>query len=210
MEYDIKNLLANFVVFKNIDSRTEIKNLLKNPELNISFDLFITLINICGDNINNEEIIKNVLSYKSKVDNLTLVKSFIDKSYVRDIGFILNLIYQFKFTEEENNKILDELYNDKKTNKIIMLAQLKALKLKHNDFEYNQQKFDDYLEHWKKLKEKQIELRKNLAEQKNAKVENDKKNNQIEKQLKNRKKLIYCVTSCLAILVLVLIICLLI
>ena len=204
LECEINNPLAQFVAFKNIDERESIRTLLSNENLDIGQELFIKLLNICGDNLNNPQIINNIVNYGKKENSLALLKEIINKLYIRDVAFILELIYSFKLSENENNEILDELYDNTKTNKIIMLAQLKVLKTKHQDFQYDEKKFDDYTQHWKDVKRKQLELRKEIAknEETQKKEEDEKRKLEQRKKLKNK----YIYALCLIMLSLALLI----
>ena len=85
------------------------------------------------------------------------------------IQFVLKLMYGLKLTKEENDIILDNMYNDSRVNKITMLSQLKLFTKKHADFEYDVQKYDEYANHWNNLKEKHIEMRKKVLEEEKQK-----------------------------------------
>lgn len=163
-EVDINNALAKFVVFKNIDSSKDIKELLASKNLNISLDLFILLLNSCDENI-NIAIINNLKRYESQMDKLLVLKILLEKYYKINFTFILNTIYNFKLTESENEIILDELYNKARISKISFLSQLKIFSNKHEDFLYNEQKFDGYAQHWKDLKAKQKAIRGSLEQE---------------------------------------------
>lgn len=153
-EYDLNNSLANFVVFNELDSASAIKNFLGSNNINISLDLFIYLMNACDDNIIQNKIINNIVKYKSQMDIKVLLKKIIYKYKNKDDNFMLNLIYNFKLDEHENDKLLEELYNNTKTDKLIFLLRLKLFKSKHADFTYNTEKFKNYELYWKALKEK--------------------------------------------------------
>lgn len=164
-EIDINNALAKFVVFKNIDSSKDIKELLASKNLNISLDLFIILLNSCDEDI-NIAIINNLKRYELQMDKLLVLKTLIEKYYKINFTFILNTIYNFKLTESENEIILDELYNKARISKIAFLSQLKIFSSKHEDFLYNEQKFDGYAQHWKDLKAKQKAISEGLKQEK--------------------------------------------
>lgn len=187
-EYDINNVLAHFVVFDNIDSIVSMQKLLGDENLNISLQLFIVLLNTILDDLNKEEIINNIIKYKSQIDGYTIVKEIIKNCKKKDLQFIFNTIYHLQLTESENNALLDVLYNEEKTNKITFLSQLKIFTLKHNDFMYNEKKFDEYADYWKSLKEKQIAKRQ-VSIENEIKKEQEYKDNVINiKTLKSNKK----------------------
>ena len=76
------------------------------------------------------------------MDESVILIEIINKYRKKDISFVLNVIYNFKLNESENNKFLDELYNKEKANKIRFLSQLKLFASKHKDFTYDEEKFD--------------------------------------------------------------------
>ncbi|MBE5738181.1 MAG: hypothetical protein E7354_00385 [Clostridiales bacterium] len=169
-EFDINNALGHFVVFDDIDSTHAIKKLLCNEKLNISFDLFMEFMKICRDDLNYVKLIHNIVKYKSTIDASTIIRNIIKTCNTTDLKFIFNLIYQFKLTQTENDILLEELYNDSRLTKIKVLSQLKIFEHKHPDFAYNRQKFEEYGEKWKRLKEQQMarkaeSLRKQQADE---------------------------------------------
>lgn len=186
-EYDIDNVLAHFVVFNNIDSSVVIQELLGNANLNISLQLFIVLLNIAGDDLNKEAIIKNIVKYKSQIDGYTIVKEIISNSRIKDLQFIFNTIHNLNLSESENDTLLDILYNKEKSNKIIFLSQLKLFESKNNDFIFNKQKFDGYVDYWKGLKEKQIANQQKSIEKQNKQLEIDNINSTNKQKAKKKK-----------------------
>lgn len=180
-EYDLNNALAHFVVFNNIDSSAAIKKLLGNKDVSISLELFIVFLNICGDDLNNSKIIENIVSKYKDIDKIAVLRQIINNYRKNDITFIINLIYNFKLTEDENNIILDELYNNDKTNKIKMVSQLTLFAEKHKDFLYDKQIYKNYADYWKQLKEKQMALRKETAQLEQI------KNNEVDFAPENKK-----------------------
>ena len=172
-EYDLNNALARFVVFNNIDSSEAIRKFLGSDNLNIGWQLFLLLLNISGDSLNREKIINNVAKYKDKMKASVIIEDISTKYNQKDFKFILSVIYKFKLSQDENTAVLDALYEQHKTNKITMLAQLKSFANKHSDFYYDKQKFSERAEYWKRLKEKQIALRKSQNEvNESIKIEN--------------------------------------
>ena len=160
-ETDLNNALANFIVFKNIDSVRDIRKLLGDHNLNIGLDLFITFLSVCGCETIDSKVIQNIKKYSSDTDNITIIKGLIDNYKRVDINLynIYNVMYNLKLTESENTEILDDLYNKERFSKISILSQLKLFKSKHPDFMYDEQKFNGYAEHWKQVKEKQLALK---------------------------------------------------
>ena len=171
-EYEINNPLAHFVVFENIDSSICIKKLLCKSNLNICLDLFVVFLNICGDDLNNPKIVQNIVKYENKMEKLDVIRKIINDYRIKDLKFILSVIYAFKLTESDNDIILQEIYENKKTNKIAMLSQLKLFTVSHKDFTYNKQKFDEYFDHWKNLKDKQKLMRQQAIDKYNLEQEN--------------------------------------
>lgn len=202
-EIDLNNVLAHFVVFDNIDSNIAIKKLLSNKNLKISLKLFILLLNTCGDDLNHQAIINNILKFQNQIDGNEIVKDFIDKCYKKDYKFYFNLIYNFKFNEIVNDNLLEYLYENKDVNKITFLSQLKLFKLKHNDFNYNEHKFNEYTNHWRSIKEKQILAKQLLNRNDNIKEDINNKSIKNKKQIKKLISLI-CVIVGIFLLVLIL------
>ncbi|MBQ8844638.1 MAG: hypothetical protein IJ008_01320 [Clostridia bacterium] len=190
-ECDLNNVIARFVIFENIDSTSAIKKLLSNKDLDINFKLFNIMLNVCVDDLNDSNIINNIVKYKNTIDKSTFITEIYDNYRKKDFKFILNVIYNLKFEKDENTAFLEGLYNNSKVSKIAMLSQLKLFANSHKDFLYDEQKFDEYANHWKKLKEKQNEQReeKIKLEEKN-KLENDIEKYKQEVQQKNKKKII--------------------
>ena len=192
-EFDINDVLANFVVFNNIDSSLSIKKLLGNSDLNIGFNLFVSLLNVCGDHVYTDIVVQNIIKYKTQIDGKIIIREINKNCNKLDLKFILNLIYNFKFTKEENDEILEELYNTENKSKITMLSQLKLFANKHKDFAYNEEKFNGYIEHWKDIKRKHLALSQSLKvkEQENNIVNEQK--NQVEntyRTFENKKGII--------------------
>lgn len=144
-EYDLNNALARFVIFDNLDSSTAIKNLLSNANLNISFQLFMVMLNICADDINNIKIVNNIVKYQNNIHKSSIMNEILNKYGNKDIKFILNVMHGFKFNKDENTEFLEELYNNSKVSKLSMLLQFKSFAKNNKDFLFNEQKFDEYL-----------------------------------------------------------------
>lgn len=203
-EYDLNNPLAHFVVFDKIDSTTSIKNFLSSTDLNISLDLFILLLDVCGDDLNQNKIINNIVKYKSQMNSSELFKEIVNKCRKKDYDFFLNIIYNLKLSEKENDIFLDELYNNQKTSKITFLSRLKLFKVQHNDFMYDEQKFSGYAEYWKSLKEKQMSNRENLTKKEDTpKTVEDLP---LERKQNSKKKTIFlCLGFSIALILLIIV-----
>lgn len=188
-EYDLNNVLAHFVVFDNIDSKDAIMQLLGNKNLNISLNLFIVMLNICIDDLNKESIVNNIIKYKSHMDAKLILEEILNKCLKKDFQFLLNILYNLKLSASDNDEFLCELYDNAKVNKITMLSQLELFSNNHKDFMYNQQLFESYAQHWKKLKEKQ-KLKQQTLIQKELIQAKEKEALQMQQKQRNKKKLI--------------------
>lgn len=202
-EVDLNNTLAHFVVFDSIDSITSIKKLLSNTNLSISLQLFIIFLNVCGDDINNKAIIKNLSKFKNSTTSLAIVKEIITNCRKKDFKFFLNTIYAFNLSESENDLLLDELYSDTKTNKITMLSQLKIFSNSHKDFLYNKQKFNEYAEHWKNLKQKQIAKRQSLIQNQSSQTQKVVSSTKVTNP--NKKKILFAVGLGIVLLIILIV-----
>ena len=138
--------------------------MLSNLKLSIGFELFMKLLNLSAE-YNNKNIIQNILKYKAQAGEITIAAELLNAINNKDWTFILTVINEFKLSEESNSQILDNLYNDDRTNKITFLRNLKLFAGKHKEFMFDKAKYDELTKHWINLKEKQIQLRQQVAEE---------------------------------------------
>ena len=204
-EQDINNVLARFVVFEEIDSLYSITKLLSDVNLNISLQLFIMLLNKCNDIIIDDEIIKNLAKYSSVMDVELIIKNINENYSKKDFNLILKLVYYCGLPENKNNKILENLYNNKKTNKIVMLSQLQLFTDSNPNFLYDKQRFNSFADHWKRLKEKHLAARPQYIEN----TKNESKNNMSPQKVNNKKRwMLCCLGVSVFVILLIIVLCL--
>ena len=203
-ECDINNPLAHFVAFEDIGSSANVKKLLAKSGLKISLELFVSLMNLCDD-VNDLKIIKNMKQY-SKADAKDVVRYVIDNCKNKDVNFILNLMHVLKMSEDDNTVILEELYNNKKINKLTLLSELKTFASNNSGFKYNTIKFDEYSAHWNKVKNKQTSMNQQAMEKYNAELEQEK-NSKKSKASKKGKLVPILVTAFCVVMAAIAVVC---
>ncbi len=147
-EHDIDNPLAHYVVYDDIDDTQCVLKLLFNAKTDIGLPLFITLSCVCSEYLRPKWFVEHIAKYKTDTNGKDIIRDMINYTFDRvasDFTLIYYTLHSMKLSADDNNELLDALYQHRETDKYIMLTQLRAFSLNCKDFEYDKEKYDQYL-----------------------------------------------------------------
>lgn len=186
-EHDIDNPLAHYVAFDDIDDPQCIMQLLFDAKTNISLPLFIALSCMCSEYLRPKWFVEHIAKYKTDTNGKDIIMDMINYTFDReasDFMLIYHTMHSMKLSADDNNELLETLYVHRETDKYIMLSQLKAFSHSCQDFEYDKEKYDQYLAEVNAHRKRLRELEEMANAQRRAEKENEKKKEKIPEWLR--------------------------